>query len=96
MAGDIERRSYDGEISGIRKSIDTLVDNSTKTSLHVERISTLQKVYVEEIKTCREETIAHGKAIASMKTTQKITGVIASIGTATGLGFIVRWYFKTH
>ncbi len=71
-----ERRSYDGEIAGMRKSIDKMADASMKTALHIERVATLQEVYVEQIKSCSDETTTNTKDITVLKTKQKLTQYI--------------------
>lgn len=63
-----ERQSYDGELSGIRKSMETMAEASMKTALHVERISTRQEVYIEQITICSKETKQNAKNIIELNT----------------------------
>ena len=86
MARGEERRAYDGEIAGMRKSIEKVADASMKTALHIERIATLQEVYVKQIKDCSDETGDNAKDIIALQTKQKVTQYI---GSTMFLGFIL-------
>lgn len=89
-----KEQSYDGEIAGMRKSMEKMAEAATKQALHTERIATLQEVYVEQIKTCSGETKDNTKAIASMKVKQNIITYVASGGFLAVIGGFVRQWFK--
>lgn len=67
MSREEERRSYDGEIAGIRKSLEDIVKTSSEQAVDIGEIATAQKIYIKNIEKCNEETKGNSDDITDIK-----------------------------
>ncbi len=82
-----KRRSYDGEIAGIRKSLEKNADASVSIALSIQKIELMQQNHIDHMEKVRNDTDANTKEVSALRSKMKL--VIWSGGSAVTFALLV-------